>query len=141
MYLAKSSTESAAENMLNVLEGFAPVEHDDELCKEFDKMGVLYIKEDAVEADNPPIKLKNNRFVKMFESLTGMYGMPNYNEYDPTPIVSIFFLLFFAMCLGDAGYGLVLVLVGLAMKKGWLKIAMFDVIGGLIATLGAVIIA
>ena len=73
----------------------------------------------------------------MFESLTGMYGMPNYNEYDPTPIVSIFFLLFFAMCLGDAGYGLILVLVGLAMKKGWLKIAMFDGIGGLIATLGA----
>ena len=137
MYLAKSSTESAAENMLNVLEGFAPVENDDQLCNEFDKMGILYIKEDAKEADNPPIRLKNNRFVKMFESLTGMYGMPNYNEYDPTPIVSIFFLLFFAMCLGDAGYGLILVLVGLAMKKGWLKIAMFDGIGGLIATLGA----
>ena len=137
MYLAKSSTESAADNMLSVLEGFAPVDHDAQLCEEFDKMGVLYVKEEAVEADNPPIKLKNNRFVKMFESLTGMYGMPNYNEYDPTPIVSIFFLLFFAMCLGDAGYGLVLVLVGLAMKKGWLKIAMFDGIGGLIATLGA----
>ena len=137
MYLAAAATESAAENMLSVLEGFAPIENDETLCSEFDKMGILYIKEDAAQADNPPIRLKNNKFVKMFESLTGMYGMPNYDEFDPTPIVSIFFLLFFAMCLGDAGYGLILILVGLALEKGWVKISMFDGIGGLIATLGA----
>ena len=137
MYLAKSSTESAAENLLSILEGFAPVENEAELDAALDKMGVLYIKDAAELEDNPPIRLKNNRFVKMFESLTGMYGMPIYNEYDPTPIVSIFFLLFFAMCLGDAGYGLVLILVGLALKKGWVKISMFDGLGGLIATLGA----
>ena len=137
MYLAKSSTESAADNMLSIIEGFAPVENDAALSAEFDKEGVLYIKAEAVEEDNPPIKLKNNKFVKMFESLTGMYGMPDYGEYDPTPVVSVFFLLFFAMCLGDAGYGLILILVGLAIKKGWVKIAMFDGIGGLIATLGA----
>ena len=137
MYLAAAATESAAENKLSVLEGFAPIENDGTLCSEFDKMGILYIKEDAAEADNPPIRIRNNKFVKMFESLTGMYGMPNYGEYDPTPIVSIFFLLFFAMCLGDAGYGLILILVGLALEKGWVKIAMFDGIGGLIATLGA----
>ena len=137
MYLAAAATESAAENMLSVLEGFAPIENDETLCSEFDKMGILYIKEDAAQTDNPPIRLKNNKFVKMFESLTGMYGMPNYDEFDPTPIVSIFFLLFFAMCLGDAGYGLILILVGIALEKGWVKISMFDGIGGLIATLGA----
>ena len=137
MYLAKSATESAAESLLNVLEGFAPVENEKQLCSEFDAMDILYIKEEAVEADNPPIRLKNNKFVKMFESLTGMYGMPDYGEYDPTPIVSIFFLLFFAMCMGDAGYGVVLLLAGIALKKGWVKIGMFDGLGGLIATLGA----
>ena len=92
MYLAKSATETAAENYLNLLEGFAPVENDETLSAEFDKMGILYIKDQAIEEDNPPIRLKNNRFVKMFESLTGMYGMPNYSEYDPTPVVSVFFL-------------------------------------------------
>ena len=137
MYLAAAATESAAEDKLSVLEGFAPIENDATLCEEFDKMGILYIKEDAAQADNPPIRLKNNKFVKMFESLTGMYGMPNYDEFDPTPIVSIFFLLFFARCLGDAGYGLILILVGIALEKGWVKISMFDGIGGLIATLGA----
>ena len=137
MYLAKTSTESAAENMLDVLEGFAPVENDPQLCAEFDKMGIVYIREAASTEDNPPIRLKNNRYVKMFESLTGMYGMPVYDEYDPTPVVSVFFLLFFAMCMGDAGYGVLLILVGLALKKGWVKISMFDGLGSLIATLGA----
>ena len=136
MYLAKSSTESAADNMLSIIEGFAPVENDAVLCAEFDKAGVLYIKSNAIEADNPPIKLKNNKFVKMFEPLTGMYGMPGYTEYDPTPVVAIFFLLFFAMCLGDAGYGIILILVGIGIKKGWINISMFDGLGGLIATLG-----
>ena len=137
MYLAHASTESAADNLLSILEGFAPVENDGHLCKEFDSLGILYIKEDAVEEDNPPIKLKNNRFVKMFEPLTGMYGMPGYTEYDPTPVVSVFFLLFFAMCMGDAGYGFVLMLAGLALTKGWVKIGMFDGLGPLITTLGA----
>ncbi|MBE6241403.1 MAG: ATPase V [Bacteroidales bacterium] len=136
LYLAKASTESAAEDMLSILEGFAPAELEDKVSKALDKMGVLYIKEEAREEDNPPIKLKNNKFVKMFESITGMYGMPNYGEYDPTPVVSIFFLLFFALCMGDAGYGLVLILVGLAINKGWLNIGMFKGLGGLIATLG-----
>ena len=136
MYLAKAGTETAAENMLTLIEGFAPVENEENLCKAFDATGVLYIKEEAQEEDNPPIKLKNNKFVKMFESITGMYGMPNYGEYDPTPVVSIFFLLFFAMCMGDAGYGLMLILIGLAIKKEWVKIGMFEGLGGLITTLG-----
>ena len=136
MYLAKAGTGSAAENKLCIIEGFAPAENEDRLCLAFDAAGVLYIKEDAKEEDNPPIRLKNNKFVKMFESITGMYGMPNYGEYDPTPVVSIFFLLFFAMCMGDAGYGIMLILVGLAIKKGWFKIGMFEGMGDLIATLG-----
>ena len=136
MYLAKAGTESAAEDKLTLIEGFAPVENEENLCKALDAAGVLYIKEDAKEEDNPPIRLKNNKFVKMFESITGMYGMPNYGEYDPTPVVSVFFLLFFAMCMGDAGYGLALILIGLAIKKEWVKIGMFEGLGGLITTLG-----
>ena len=90
MYLAKAATESAADNLLSVIEGFAPVENDETLCKEFDHMGVLYIKEKAVEDDNPPIRLKNGWFARLFEVLTGMYGMPGYNEFDPTPILAPF---------------------------------------------------
>ena len=136
MYLAKAATEPAADNLLCVIEGFAPVENDETLCKEFDQLGVLYIKDKAVEDDNPPIRLKNGWFARLFEVLTGMYGMPGYNEFDPTPILAPFYLLFFAMCMGDAGYGLVLILFGLGVTKKWINIDMFKNIGPLISVLG-----
>ena len=136
-YLADSAGQNAAENLLTVFTGFAPVENEAELSEAFDKMGVLYIKEEAVEEDNPPIKLKNNWFSRQFESFTGMYGMPVYSEFDPTSIVAPFYLLFFAMCLGDAGYGIVLLLFGLMLNRGWVKFAMFDGLGTIISILGA----
>ena len=135
-YLAEASSDSAAENLVSVMTGFAPKQLEEDLCKEFDQMDLYYIKEDAIEEDNPPIKLKNNWFTRQFEVLTGMYGMPVYSEFDPTPILAPFYLLFFAMCMGDAGYGLVLILFGLAVKKGWLKISMFEGLGNIISTLG-----
>ena len=136
-YLAVEAGQGAAEDHITVFTGFAPVEDDAELSAKFDEMGVLYIKEDAVEEDNPPIKLKNGWFARQFESFTGMYGMPVYSEFDPTAIVAPFYLLFFAMCLGDAGYGIVLFLFGLMLNKGWIKFAMFDGLGTIISILGA----
>ena len=136
-YLAKEAGEGAAEDMITVFTGFAPVENDAELVEAFDKMGVLYLKEDAAQEDNPPIKLRNNWFTRQFECFTEMYGMPVYSEFDPTPILAPFYLLFFAMCLGDAGYGIVLLLFGLMLNKGWLKVGMFDGLGNIIALLGA----
>ncbi len=114
--LAEAATEKAAENCLTVLTGFAPTSDDARLQKEFDSMDVYYTAEAATKEDNPPIKLHNNWFAKNFEVLTGMYGMPAYDEFDPTPVLAPFFMLFFAMCLGDAGYGILLVLIGLYMK-------------------------
>ena len=136
-YLANEAGEGAAENLVTVFTGFAPSENDTELVEAFDKMGVLYIKEDAAHEDNPPIKLRNNWFTRQFECFTEMYGMPVYSEFDPTPILAPFYLLFFAMCLGDAGYGIVLLLFGLMLNKGWLKVGMFDGLGNIIALLGA----
>jgi len=85
-----------------------------------------YLELAPVEKDSPevPIKLKNNKFVSAFEGITEMYSMPKYNELDPTPLLAPFYFLFFAMMLGDAGYGIVLVaatLIGLKLfnlKKG-----------------------
>ena len=136
-YLANEAGQGAAENLITVFTGFAPVENDAELIEAFDKMGVLYLKEDAVLEDNPPIKLKNNWFTRQFEVFTEMYGAPVYTEFDPTPIVAPFYLLFFAMCMGDAGYGLILILLGIAVAKKWINIAMLKNIGPIISILGA----
>jgi V/A-type H+-transporting ATPase subunit I len=69
------------------------------------------------DIDDVPIKLKNNKFVSAYERLIDMYSLPRYNELDPTPIVTIFYLLFFGMMVADAGYGLAIFLVGLAVRR------------------------
>ena len=115
--LASAAGESAAENLLSVFEGFAPAGCDAALEKDFDAMNLVWFKDAAVLEDNPPIEFKNNKFVKMFEVLTDMYGRPAYNGFDPTPYIAVFFMLFFAFCMGDAGYGLILIALGLGLKK------------------------
>ena len=115
--LASAAAVPAAENTIVTLEGYAPTENKDEVSAALDSLGVFYLVQDAVAEENPPIAFRNNKFVRMFETLTDMYGRPAYDGFDPTPFISIFFLLFFAFCMGDAGYGLVLVLVGLLLRK------------------------
>lgn len=117
LYWAKATGESAAEDHLTVYVGFAPTEKDAELQAKFDELGYFYLNAPATAADNPPIKLKNRWFARQFEVLTGMYGMPVYDEFDPTPLLAPFFLLFFSMCMGDAGYGLLLIAVGLVLRR------------------------
>lgn len=135
-YLASTKADEAVEGAVVCFEGFAPTENKAELEKQFDELDLVYLSEDATEQDNPPIKLRNNKYSKLFECLTGMYGMPVYGEWDPTPVLSIFFLLFFALCMGDAGYGLILILYGILQDKKIVNIGMFDGLGKLIAVLG-----
>ena len=117
--LAGESSVKAAENTIDVLTGFAPKENSAEIEAALDNTsdGVYWTAEDAKVEDNPPIALKNNWYTRMFAVLTDMYGRPAYNEFDPTPYISIFFLLFFAMCMGDAGYGILLIIIALLLRK------------------------
>ena len=121
LHLASAAAVPAAEDTIVTLVGYAPTESDAAVTEALDKTGVYYLKEAAVVEDNPPIQLKNNWFVRQFELLTDMYGRPDYNEFDPTPYISVFFLLFFAMCMGDAGYGLALVIGGILLRKTEMK--------------------
>ncbi|MBR4757095.1 MAG: ATPase V [Bacteroidales bacterium] len=133
-YLADAGAGKAADDLITTFEGFAPAEEEERLCKAFDAMdGVIYLKGEASKEDNPPIKLRGNWFTRMFTVLTDMYGRPEYNEFDPTPYLSVFFLLFFAMCMGDAGYGLALVVIGLLLRRSK---GMKD-LSPLVTTLGA----
>ena len=113
----KLGGEKKAEGTLVLLEGWAPAENDADLCAMLDASGIYYESRPAEKEDNAPIKLKNNKFSRAFEMLTKMYGMPDYGEFDPTPLLAPFYALFFGMCVGDAGYGLLLVLLGFYLKK------------------------
>ena len=130
------NTDTIAEGSLKLLEGFCPLDKTAALDDLLEKQGLYYQAEDPTEEDNTPIKLHNNWFARLFEGLTGMYGWPSYGEFDPTPILAPFFLLFFALCMGDAGYGVLLIIIGLLIAKGKLKIEMFDGQGPIITVLG-----
>ena len=78
--------------------------------------GVYYkVFEPKIDED-VPIKLKNNFFTKLFEPITELYSLPNYNEIDLTPYLAPFFMLFFGLCLGDGGYGLLILIAATIVK-------------------------
>ena len=130
------STDKVAEGTLCLFEGFCPIDKEAELNAMLAEAQVYYEETDPEKEDATPIKLRNNWFTKLFEPLTGMYGWPNYNEFDPTPILAPFYLLFFSLCVGDCGYGLALILVGWLIAKEKLRIEMFEGLGPIIAVLG-----
>lgn len=117
LWKVKLNSQRMAEGTVVLLEGWIPVDNEEEVKKFLDASGVYYEIRNANKEDNAPIKLKNNAFTRMYEVLTKMYGMPDYAEFDPTPILAPFFSLFFAFCMGDAGYGLVLIALGFVLKR------------------------
>ena len=65
----------------------------------------------------PPVKLKNAFFAKPFEFYTEMYGMPRYNEIDPTTFIAITYIIIFGIMFADLGQGFVLMIAGWLMWK------------------------
>ncbi|MBO6077335.1 MAG: V-type ATP synthase subunit I [Bacteroidaceae bacterium] len=113
----KLTGERLAADSLVLLEGWAPAADVDEISRQMDVKGVFFDVEDPEPGDDIPIKLKNNRFARLFEPLTEMYSLPNYSELDPTAAFAPFFMLFFGLCMGDGGYGLIIFLACTFAKK------------------------
>jgi len=64
---------------------------------------------EPAEDENVPVEIENKNYIRPFEVITRLYGMPQQFEVDPTVFLAPFFALFFAFCLTDAGYGLVII--------------------------------
>jgi V/A-type H+-transporting ATPase subunit I len=103
-------TVDEVEGKIRLVEAWVPEVKADELEKWVDKKEVYYLKEAARKHEKPPILLRNNRFARLFEPVAKLFSLPSYIELDLTPFFAPFFLLFYGFCLGDAGYGLLLVL-------------------------------
>ncbi len=75
-------------------------------------------------AEETPVAFTNTRIVAAFEKLVSFFSLPKYGTVDPTPLVSLFFPIFFGFILGDVGYGGVLLLLGLLLylKSGGRRI-------------------
>jgi V/A-type H+/Na+-transporting ATPase subunit I len=75
----------------------------------------LVLEKQVAPQDDPPTRISHNRYVKPFEEITKLYGLPHYDEVDPTPILAFTFPLIFGLMFGDIGHGLILLIGGLAM--------------------------
>jgi len=112
----RGTAQEAADGELVVMEGWAEADKSTEVDKLLDEYpDVIYLKSNPTEADDTPVKLKNNRFARLFELIGGMYALPKYGTLDLTPFFAPFYMLFFAICLNDAGYGAILFSFGVAL--------------------------
>lgn len=109
---------------LTVVKGFVPQKRYQELDKEVNGMleGKVIVLEnqETIETEHPsnlPTKISNSKYIKPFEEITKLYGVPVYSEIDPTPFIAITFPILFGLMFGDLGHGLVLLFGGAAVGK------------------------
>lgn len=105
-----------------LIQGWIPIKENEKLTKiASESLGQEYylnfeeVKEE--EIDDVPIQLENNDLNASFEDVTSMYALPKYNDIDPTPFVTPFYLIFFGMMVADAGYGLLMLIGTLCALK------------------------
>ncbi|CVI70576.1 V-type ATP synthase subunit I [Clostridiales bacterium CHKCI001] len=89
---------------------------------------VYCILEEEHSGSTPPTKLKNPKPLRPFEMFIKMYGLPSYNEFDPTIFVALTYAFIFGWMFGDVGQGLCLAVGGFALYA-WKKINLAAIIG------------
>ncbi len=119
------NTSKVADDKLMLMQGWSPQENEAKIVSYLQSKDAYYEVADPTPEDDVPIKLKNNKFFKLFEPITKLYMLPKYNELDLTPYFAPFFMLFFGLSLGDIGYGLFL-FVGATAAKVFMKSSLSD---------------
>ena len=103
-----------------ILTGWVPADRESDLRRALGQLeSVEYTFENAEEemSHSPPVALKNKKIFKPFEFFVDMYGLPSYDEVDPTPFVAITYVLLFGIMFGDLGQGICVSIVGWLMWK------------------------
>ncbi len=106
------------EGAIGYVTGYIPYDHEGYLLAEARsrKWGIMIT--DPSEDDNVPTLLRNPTWVTMIKPVLGLLGLtPGYRELDVSMLFLIFFSIFFGILIGDAGYGLVYILITLGLQK------------------------
>lgn len=110
-------TASEVDEKLMFLQGWVPENLSSTMEKELTQAGYYCREMEITDEDIVPIKLKNGKFARLFEPITNLYSLPNYKELDQTPLFAPFFMLFFGLCFGDGGYGLLMLIIATLLKR------------------------
>ena len=100
--------------------GFVPTKKAKQFKADFEQIGNVYVDDKPANSDvrlDPPTLLKNNWFSKPFRMFVEMYGVPKYNDADPTMLVALSYTLLFGIMFGDVGQGAILSIVGFIAYK------------------------
>ena len=111
------SDERVAGDELHLLRGWVRADKSDDLTRYLDEANIFYEMEDPDFNDDVPIQITNGSYTRLFEPILKMYSLPNYHDLDPSIFFAPFFMLFFGLCLGDGGYGLLVLIAGIIMAK------------------------
>jgi len=98
-----------------IIEGYVR-KSDMQRVKALEDKGVAVIEHD-VNPDEAPVELEEKPFFRPFELLMKIYGTPKYGSIDPVPIIALPFAFFFGYCLGDVGYGIILMAISFFLPK------------------------
>lgn len=82
-----------------------------------DEVVVVKLPLSAEEQAQAPVKFDNPRLVTPFEPLLGLLSLPRAGGFDPSPLMALFFPLFFGMILGDIAYGFILLVLMLYLRR------------------------
>lgn len=122
--------QSAAEGTLVIIEGWAPTNKCEAIDKYLDSdPTTISFKDAPAPDDNPPVLLKNNKFAQTNEVITKLYSLPNYHETDITAFFAPFFIFFVGICVGDMGYGLLILTLAIIARFKVKNPSMRPVIG------------
>ena len=112
------SDERVAGDVLRLMIGWVRADNTEALVEYLEKDKIYYEMEDPAYEDDVPVQITNDGYTRLFEPILRMYSLPNYHDIDPSLFFAPFFMLFFGICLGDGGYGLLVLLGGiyLALK-------------------------
>ena len=112
-----SGLVSAVDEKVFVLRGWVPRPQIATVEEFLKREEVYYETARPQPQESVPILLKNNRFARLFEPITRIFDLPRYGEFDLTAFFAPFFMLFYGFCLGDAGYGLIILVLTLALRS------------------------
>ena len=126
------SNEDVAGGAVKLMVGWTLAEKADEVVRYLEDEHIYYEMEEPAFEDNVPIQIKNDKFSTLFEPILRMYSLPNYHDIDPLPFFAPFFMLFFGLCMGDMGYGLLILAASIAIIFAKPGIAAYGKLGALL---------
>ena len=124
--------EDVANGAVKLMIGWTLADNANQVVDYLEKEHIFYEISDPAFEDNVPIKIKNDKFSSLFEPILRMYSLPNYHDIDPLPFFAPFFMLFFGLCMGDLGYGMLITLASIILIFAKPGIASYGKLGALL---------